>query len=86
MAQDDKGKSFPKAELLQLLNSIATQSEGKGNASRGAAIRELIKDLNSDKIDAAQVKLKGRVRLQKFAGVRGPADDPVEVQEFITEA
>ena len=86
MAQPYKGSSHPKAELLQLLNDIATSSEGKGNTGRGEAIRALIQDLNSGKIDAAQVKLKGRVRVQKFAGQRQPEDEPVEVQEFITEA
>lgn len=86
MAQPYKGKTHPRAELLALLDQIATDAEGKGNSGRGSAIRELVKDLNSGKRDAAQVKLKGRVRVQKFAGVKNEGDTPVEIQELLTEA
>lgn len=94
-----KGKSHNKTDLLVYLNQIADAADvkaaakelekvgkGKGHKKRADGIRALIADLNDGKRDAADVKLKGRIRLQKYTGNPLPEDDPVEVQEFITEA
>lgn len=82
----DRGRTHPKAELLALLNTLATEHEGHGRGKVGQDIRTLIQELNSGKRDAAEVRIKGRILIGKYAGTRQPDDIPVETQEFITEA
>lgn len=82
----DRGRTHPKAELLQLLNTLAGEHEGHGRGKVGQDIRTLIAEINSGKRDATEVRIKGRILIGKYAGERQPEDLPVETQEFITEA
>jgi hypothetical protein len=86
MAKKDRGRTHPKAELIALLETLATEHEGHGRGQIGQDIRTLVQELNTGKRDAAEVRIKGRILIGKFAGTRLPEDLPVETQEFITEA
>jgi hypothetical protein len=78
-------KKFDKPELMAILQQLKDEHTGKGRSEMAQGIGQLISDLVSGKRDAAEVSIKGRIKLQKFAGVKNPGDIPVEVQEFITD-
>ncbi len=81
----DKGSVHPKAELIALLQTLATEHDGHGRSETARGLRALIADVNSGKRDAAEVRIKGRLKVAKFTGKRKDGDVPVETQEFITE-
>lgn len=85
MAKKDKGKVHPKAELVALLATLASEHDGHGRSETAKGLRDLIGEINSGKRDAAEVRIKGRLKVAKFKGKRKDGDEPVEEQEFITE-
>lgn len=78
-------KKFEKAELVTILTQLQSEHSGAGRSEAAQGIGILIQELNSGKRDATEVSVKGRIKIAKFAGVRGPNDLPVEEQEFITD-
>ena len=81
----DKGKTYNKESLLVILNNLKTNKNTKGDITSANNIQQLIDEINSGKRDAAEVKLKSRIKIKKFNGQKTAGKLPVEEQEFITE-
>ena len=72
------------AVIAQLLE-IAQTHDDSGNNDKGNDIRALIAEVNDNKRDHTQIKIKARIQIDKYDGDIVEGDMPVETSEFISE-